>query len=241
LSQIVHDEIKKKLKSHKAIKLQSFYWRLYSDYKLFSDLKQFIKYELKSKNLKAKNNKIQTFVIWKNPDLKSYRNFVSLDTRSREIRQKAESLKHEVWSMKLKTENDVVNLILRKYESSVWMEYFISFEDELWYLYWFVRLLLPTQGLVKSDNVKGLDEETAIVRELHVYWNVKEMKAERLKIKDESIIQHKWFWKQLMEIAEKISKNNNYKKLSVIAWVWVRQYYQKIWYKLIWTYMVKKI
>jgi histone acetyltransferase (RNA polymerase elongator complex component) len=29
--------------------------------------------------------------------------------------------------------------------------------------------------------------------------------------------------------------------MAVIAWVWVRQYYQKRWYKLDWEYMIKNI
>jgi len=35
-------------------------------------------------------------------------------------------------------------LIIRKYLSSGGAEYFISFEDQLGYLYGFTRLLLPT-------------------------------------------------------------------------------------------------
>jgi histone acetyltransferase (RNA polymerase elongator complex component) len=62
--------------------------------------------------------------------LQSYRHFVSLDTRSREVRNKTE-----------KTVD--LNLIIRKYQSSVGSEFFISYEDELGYLYGFIRLLLP--------------------------------------------------------------------------------------------------
>lgn len=61
-----------------------------------------------------------------------WRNFVSLDTRSREIRHKP-------------SVNDFGELVLveRKYASSVGSEFFISFEDNLGYLYGFTRLLLP--------------------------------------------------------------------------------------------------
>jgi histone acetyltransferase (RNA polymerase elongator complex component) len=60
----------------------------------------------------------------------SYRHFVSLDTRSREVRNKKEQTLQR-------------NLIIRTYESSVGTEKFISYEDELGYLYGFTRLLLP--------------------------------------------------------------------------------------------------
>lgn len=67
-----------------------------------------------------------------------------LDTRSREIRNKSVP----------SAEYLVPSLIIRKYESSVGEEYFISFEDELGYLCGFCRLLLG---------------DGAMVRELHVY------------------------------------------------------------------------
>lgn len=59
----------------------------------------------------------------------------------------------------------MANLIIRKYLSSGGTEYFISFEDQLGYLYGFTRLLLPTDPV----EVKGLENDTAIIRELHVY------------------------------------------------------------------------
>jgi elongator complex protein 3 len=74
---------------------------------------------------------IQTEIIGEKPDLTSYRHFVSLDTRSREVRNKTE-------------QTQALNLIVRRYQSSVGSEFFISYEDELGYLYGFTRLLLPT-------------------------------------------------------------------------------------------------
>jgi histone acetyltransferase (RNA polymerase elongator complex component) len=62
---------------------------------------------------------------------------VSLDTRSREIRNKPKAE-----SSKLKA---IVNIVIRKYLSSVGEEYFISFEDQLGFLYGFTRLLLPQE------------------------------------------------------------------------------------------------
>jgi histone acetyltransferase (RNA polymerase elongator complex component) len=44
-----------------------------------------------------------------------------------------------------------------------------------------------------------------------------------------------------MKVAELISKQKWYNRLSVISWIGVRQYYEKLWYKLEWTYMVKDL
>jgi elongator complex protein 3 len=105
----------------------------------------------------------------------------------------------------------------------------------LGYLYGFTRLLLPNE----KDTIKipWLGKNTAIIRELHVYGQV-EWLAEKKK---NNKVQHKWFGKQLMEIAENISQQHKYKKLSVISGIWVRAYYRKLGYKLEWTYMVKRM
>jgi histone acetyltransferase (RNA polymerase elongator complex component) len=76
---------------------------------------------------------IQTSIIGISPDLKSSREYISLDTRSREIRHNPNP--HE----------EKANLVIRRYLSSVGAEYFISFEDSLGYLYGFARLLLPKE------------------------------------------------------------------------------------------------
>ncbi|MBR4633534.1 hypothetical protein IKO50_00830 [bacterium] len=47
-----------------------------------------------------------------------------------------------------KKRSDSLNLVLRRYKSSAGQECFISFEDELGYLYGFTRLLLPSNDSV---------------------------------------------------------------------------------------------
>ncbi len=227
LSQLMHQEMKNELKNGKMEKLKEFYQRLYGEYKLFKTSKDFLQ-----KEISPSENSIQTFIIGTKPDLSQFRNFVSLDTRSREIRNKIEKLKDE------KKEKWIANLIIRKYQSSGGVEYFISFEDQLGYLYGFTRLLLPTDPI----DIKWLGKETAIIRELHIYGQ-----AESLRLSASSFgrlsdkVQHTGFWRQLMEIAENISKKHNYKKLSVISGIWVRAYYRKLGYTLEGSYMVKKI
>ena len=168
-------------------------------------------------------NTSRTQIIWTAPDQTSFRQFVSLDTRSREVRNRTEK---SSWLP--------LNLVLRWYKSSVWQECFISFEDELWYLYWFTRLLLPNKDSIVW--IDGLGMQTAIIRELHVYWEL-----QKLWNKSSSATQHTWLWRRLLSFAEKISKSQNFNQLSVISWVWVREYYRTLWFNLLWTYMVKNI
>jgi histone acetyltransferase (RNA polymerase elongator complex component) len=184
------------------------------------------------KQLRIKDNcewdGIKTTIIGEKPDLESYRNFVCLDTRSREIRNK-----YEKWN---KQDETVPNLVIRQYQSSVWREFFISFEDLQGYIYWFTRLLLPdSEQTIQRD---WLWKDTALIRELHIYWQLAWLK-ENVDSNDQK--QHHWFGSQLLSMAEQISKNNWYKNLSVISWVWVRKYYEKQWYSLVGTYMVKDL
>ena len=126
------------------------------------------------------------------------------------------------------------NLVIRQYDSSVWREYFISFEDLQGYIYWFTRLLLPDPD--KTIDWAWVWKDTALIRELHIYGQLAWLK-ENIDSNDQK--QHRWFGSQLLAMAENISKANWYKNLSVISWVWVRKYYEKQWYSLVGTYMVK--
>lgn len=227
LSQLMHDELKRDFQKFDKKELNEFYARLYPNLEITNNEKPITKNEWFFSNLK--DNEIRTLIIWSQPDLDSIRNFVCLDTRSREIRNKLETEKFN--------SEEKVNLVLRIYKSSVWVELFISFEDGLGYLYGFTRLLLPQQDQVVECEWLGKD--TAMIRELHVYGNVETIKKSEWENIEK--VQHKWFWKQLMEIAENISRSNDYGRLSVISGVGVREYYEKIWYELEGTYLVKKI
>ncbi len=224
LSQLMHNEIQKNADTGK-FDIKAFYDRLYSKYSLCKTVKDFL--------TENKKGKTQTFVIGSKPDTNSLRNYVCLDTRSREIRNKPVSkdalhASHEA------------NLIIRKYDSSVGEEYFISFEDELGYLYGFTRLLLPNPEDIVE--IKWLGKDTAIIRELHVYGNMEQLKSSNVKkLKGWDKVQHSGFGKQLMDIAEKISHQAKYKKLSVISGIGVRAYYRKLGYKKVGEYMVRNI
>lgn len=245
LAQLTHNELQKEFRSDTK-KAQVLYARLYWDYKLFSTVEEFLQHchcepakqsisrkPLNTGLLHSSQWQVDTYIIWKEPDTKTYRNFITLDTRSREIRQKSTATLKKGYGGDL---SESVNLIIRKYYSSVWIEYFISFEDLQWYLYGFARLLLPKKW--ETIQRDWLGQNTAIIRELHIYGQLASLQWNNV---DDTQKQHKWFGSQLMSLAEKISKKAKYNRLSVISGIWVRWYYQKIWYSLEWTYMIKKL
>ena len=244
LSQMAHESLLKEIKDSfywkGRIDVEKFYNRLYGDYKLYESENEYFSgmlfltewNEVKNLRLYIQNTQDSSAesqndnlieIIWTQPDLKSFRNFVCLDTRSREVRNRSE-----------KKKSDLLNLVLRRYKSSAGQECFISFEDELGYLYWFTRLLLPNEDSVVW--IEWLEKWTAIIRELHVY-------GELQKIWDKSghWTQHTWLWKRLLSFAEKLSRKFGYNQFSVISGVWVREYYKSLWFELKWTYMSKNI
>jgi histone acetyltransferase (RNA polymerase elongator complex component) len=229
LSQMAHESLLKEMKnSYKwkwSIGVEKFYKRLYGDYKLYESEEEYFAVigEVWFSSFIYGEKDWVVEIVWVEPDLKSFRNFVCLDTRSREVRNRVEKRKLEY-----------LNLVLRWYKSSAWIECFISFEDELGYLYGFTRLLLPNNNSVIW--IEWLGKWTAIIRELHVY-------GELQKIWEESSLwtQHTWLWKRLLSFAERLSKSFGYSQFSVISWVWVREYYKNLWFELKWTYMSKRI
>ncbi len=91
-----------------------------------------------------------------------------------------------------------------------------------------------SKNIVKNDFSLPEIENSALIREIHTFWD-------QLSIWEtwSNFWQHIGFWKKLILEAENIAKENWYKKIAVIAWIWVREYYKKRWYNLEWEYMVK--
>lgn len=227
LSQLTHNQMKKELKNTPA--MQWLYARLYNNVHVFDSLDTLL-----AASWKLQVEDMQTFVVGQSPDIEHYRNFVSLDTRSREIRNRS----LDVQGMPKVDDGDgIANLVIRRYRSSMGWEYFLSFEDGLGYLYGLLRLLLPDTD--KTVDFAGLGKETAMVRELHIYGQMAGLKAE--KIQWWSVEQHKWFGSQLVAAAEKIAGHSAYTKLSIIAGVGVKAYYRKLWYADEGTYVVKSL
>ena len=210
------------------------------------------------------DGRIETYTVWWSFDTSSQRNFVCLCTRSREVKNKeaqntkrkndkakkcrdnasaclqAEGLNHE--QQKENNWKDFPFLVVRRYRSTVGEEMFISFEDSLWYLYGFTRLLLPDEN--KSIDWPWLGEGTALIRELHVYWSLAKIESRNEDWESRQgnkKVQHTGFWRQLMDLAEKITWVRWYEKLSVISGVGVRKYYEKLGFELEGTYMTKLI
>lgn len=127
----------------------------------------------------------------------------------------------EVKDAKMK-EADMV-LVVREYNASDGTEYFISFESkDNRILYGFVRLRLSTEQAV--DIFPEL-EGCSLLRELHVYGNLQPVNGSSA-----NHVQHKGLGKRLVAHAETIARQNNYKKMSVIAGEGTRGYYEKLGY-----------
>ena len=148
--------------------------------------------------------------------------------------------------------------VVRKYMSSGSLEYFISIEsgnnkdscfnylEGKWYnkykeepgiIYGFLRLRLPNRDLYYKNKHFPELYGSALIRELHVYGQV----ASTNNKNDNKKAQHLGFGRELMRKAEKISYRNNYKKITVISGIGVRNYYRKLGYELKNTFMVKKL
>ncbi len=76
----------------------------------------------------------------------------------------------------------------------------------------------------------------SIIREIHTFWD-------QLSVweKGWEFGQHVGFGKKLIIESERLSKEAWYSKIAVIAWPWVRQYYEKRWYSIEGEYMVKEL
>jgi len=146
-----------------------------------------------------------------------------LDIRSREIKDKGNNPK-----------NAKLNIL--EYEASKWKEFFLTFEDPAdRVIFSLLRLRLPWENKKILEFFPEL-QWCAIVRELHTF-------GDQLSIWEagSTFWQHIGFWKKLMKKSEEIAIENGFKKIAVIAGVWVRWYYEKRWYHLEWEYMIKQL
>lgn len=118
------------------------------------------------------------------------------------------------------------------YYASQGLEKFISIDDSnSGALIGFCRLRLPD-----NPHRKEL-EDSAVVRELHVYGN-----ATELGVQSDNSVQHKGFGQQLMGEAEYIAEQAGYPKITVISGIGVRQYYiQKMGYRHDGPYVSKEL
>ncbi len=113
---------------------------------------------------------------------------------------------------------DDAYLDIVEYVTSVSRELFLQFVlDEEKKLLAFLRLSLPKE----KPFILEL-EESAIIREVHVYGQTQAI-GKRGKA-----VQHLGFGKRLIKKAQEIAKAAGYKKLSVISGIGTREYYRKL-------------
>lgn len=161
--------------------------------------------------------------------LMSQKNIHCMDIRNREVKKRD-------------IDPNIAVLKIRNYESSNGNEYFLSFEtnDEK-ILFGFLRLRLSKNAGYKLSNTNDNDEEDnyddnfifpelqncALIRELHVYGQVKKVDEKKTSDGILGTAQHVGFGKLLVAKAIDIAKNNGYNKIAVISGVGVKNYYRK--------------
>ena len=141
--------------------------------------------------------------------------------------------------------DDNIHLKTTEYDASGGKEFFLQYVNKDDILFGLLRLRflnkpfmeeLKTSDKSSKDDSSHNDEGgTAMVREIHVYGqslNIGEKGTEG---------QHIGIGKKLMQEAERISKENGFKKLAVISGVGVREYYRNLGYKLEGPYMIKEL
>lgn len=140
------------------------------------------------------------------------------DIRAREIQNTIVDPKH-------------IELVTRKYVASGGEEFFISYEDvKQDKLVALLRLRFPKRTFI--PELKG----AALIREVHVYG-----KQIAIGNKEKGEKQHVGWGTRLMLEAERLAREDGYKKIAVIAGIGTREYYAKKGYRLAGTYMVKMI
>lgn len=118
----------------------------------------------------------------------------------------------------------------RYYAASRGREFFISFENDD-AIAGFVRLRIPGSRAFRPE----IDEETALIRELHVYGN-----EEKIGMRRPAGVQHTGIGKKLMKAAEEKAEELGCRKILVISGIGAREYYYRLGYRLDGPYLSKK-
>jgi elongator complex protein 3 (tRNA carboxymethyluridine synthase) len=129
---------------------------------------------------------------------------------------------------------DNIKLLREEYVAGESEEIFISYEDVMEdILIGFLRLRIPSN----KSHRKEIDDNTAIVRELHVYGPMMTL-GERKTL----AWQHKGYGKDLIIEAEKVaSEIYDKKEIFITSGVGARNYYKKLGYKRKGPYMAKNL
>ena len=168
---------------------------------------------------------IPTFVTEAGVDRTNLRQYVNEIMKKRKIKCRCIRCR-EPKLRKINLKN--TEIIIRGYQASNGIDFFISLEDvKNDILVGFCRLRFPYKFLRKEIN-----SESALIRELHVYGTA-------TAIGQKEHLQHKGIGKVLLEEAEDICKKYYKNKIVVISGVGVRNYYRNLGYKREGPYMVK--
>lgn len=146
----------------------------------------------------------------------------------------------EARERKFKVKNLKLKII--KYKASGGEEYFISYESKDGkILYGFCRLRMSSHNMervtclaLRARRARNVLDGAALIRELHVY-------GELVPVGENKKVQHSGLGKKLMAEAEKIARENGYKKIAVISGIGARNYYRKLGYRLSNSYMAKNL
>ena len=100
-------------------------------------------------------------------------------------------------------------------------------------------LRLRISPVLQDSIIPELKGQTAMIRELHVYGKVQEVGKESAGNAG-APTQHLGIGKQLVAMAESLSKKHHCTRIAVISGIGVRDYYAKRGYSLQGTYMIKE-
>jgi elongator complex protein 3 len=138
------------------------------------------------------------------------------DIRYREIRNK-------------KVKESDLTMKVEGYETTVSTEYFLEYVTKEDKIAGFLRLSIPKE----KSFIKEI-ENTAIIREVHVYGT-----AVGIGKEEKGKAQHIGLGSKLMEKAENISLEKGFTEISVISSIGTREYYRRKGYEMRGLYQVK--
>jgi elongator complex protein 3 len=136
---------------------------------------------------------------------------------------------------------DEIEYTTHSFVASGGLEYFISTtvpRPHRPLLLGFIRLRISSA--LKESILPELVGNTAMIRELHVYGNVKPVTTSTPSGSTTGA-QHIGIGKKLLAYAERIAYANGCDRIAVISGIGVRDYYRKRGYELKGTYMIKSI